>query len=384
MILRKRMPELDTLRGVAVLLVFVYHGLFWSIAPARMTAGARMWTPLFRGGWSGVQLFFVLSGFLITGILMRSRGSSTYFRTFYLRRALRILPACLLLIAALLATGVSHWPFAFVSLAFLANLSLLLHVPVDYAPLWSLGVEEQFYALWPAAVRRASDRAIVVIAASVFAVTPLIRAIAFAIGARGGIYYFTWYNFDGLALGACLAVAAHLPRNPFATISAALLGSGVAMAIIVAAFGSLSRNTIAGSALLPTILYLLFGGIIGLTLVAGSSRFAALVNIRPLQWLGFISYGLYLVHVLAFTLFDRFVPIAQFDSAHVLLRFAAAGGLAIAVATLSRNTIERYFLDARVVLRGCEEIEGAVILSREDGEGSRATMLLEDPSLRSG
>jgi len=253
-ILRKRMPELDTLRGVAVLLVFLYHGLFWSIAPQRMTSGARAWTSIFRGGWSGVQLFFVLSGFLITGILMRSRGSSTYFRTFYLRRARRILPACLLLIAALLATGVAHWPFAFVSLAFLANLSMLLHVPMDYAPLWSLGVEEQFYALWPAAVRRASNRAVVIIAACVFALTPLVRAIAFATGARQGITYFTWYNFDGLALGACLAVAAHLPRKTFAILSTALLGSGVAMAVALAAFRSLSRTTIAGSALAPTTL----------------------------------------------------------------------------------------------------------------------------------
>src|SRR4051812_24673193 len=124
-LVRKRMPELDTLRGVAILLVVLYHGLFWSLQDDRLTSSARQIGLLFRGGWCGVQLFFVLSGFLITGILIDAKGRPHYFRTFYLRRALRILPALFLFIAILIVTRAVTWTFALLSIAFLANVAPL-------------------------------------------------------------------------------------------------------------------------------------------------------------------------------------------------------------------------------------------------------------------
>src|ERR1700758_3091094 len=87
------MPELDSLRGVAILSVVLYHGLFWSNNLTGLTGWARMVVNLSRLGWLGVNLFFVLSGFLITGILLGQKSSSNYYSHFYFRRALRILPA---------------------------------------------------------------------------------------------------------------------------------------------------------------------------------------------------------------------------------------------------------------------------------------------------
>lgn len=92
-IIRPKMPELDSLRGVAILLVVFYYGFFWSNGLAGLSGAAKLFVSLTRFGWLGVNLFFVLSGFLITGILIDSRAKKHYFRRFYVRRALRILPA---------------------------------------------------------------------------------------------------------------------------------------------------------------------------------------------------------------------------------------------------------------------------------------------------
>src|ERR1700721_3146770 len=119
-LLQKHMPELDILRGCAVLAVLFYHGLFWSGATS-----SNHWAHLFIKstvvGWLGVNLFFILSGFLITGVLMDAKGRPSYYRNFYLRRALRILPAYLALIAILILVGWLQFKSAMVALLFIAN-----------------------------------------------------------------------------------------------------------------------------------------------------------------------------------------------------------------------------------------------------------------------
>src|SRR5437879_13788258 len=104
-ILRARMPELDAVRGIAILMVMVYHGLYWQVD---LTAFPRWGRLLMTCAWSGrlgVDLFFVLSGFLITGLLLDSRSRTDYYSRFYVRRALRILPAYF---AMLLVLAVAH------------------------------------------------------------------------------------------------------------------------------------------------------------------------------------------------------------------------------------------------------------------------------------
>src|SRR5262249_34931654 len=141
-LLRPFMPELDVLRGVAILGVLFLHGFYWQYSTLNFHGAARLFVLVTKAGWVGVNLFFVLSGFLITGILLDSKNTSRYYRRFYTRRALRILPAyyvLLLLLALLRQASAAYLGLSFI---YLANITTLLHVANDYGPLWSLAVEE--------------------------------------------------------------------------------------------------------------------------------------------------------------------------------------------------------------------------------------------------
>ena len=136
------MPELDSMRGIAVLMVLFLHGMAAPLNASLSRLGQTMLSVSQYGG-VGVNLFFVLSGFLITGILI-VQGPSDYYRRFYARRALRILPALYATLIVLLLGGLIGWRFVMVSLLFLANFAPLLGLPLQYPVLWSLAVEEQF------------------------------------------------------------------------------------------------------------------------------------------------------------------------------------------------------------------------------------------------
>jgi peptidoglycan/LPS O-acetylase OafA/YrhL len=146
------MRGLDVLRGIAILLVLIYHGFLFS-AP-RLVLGTPTLQSLYLltgWGWLGVNLFFVISGFLITGILQDSRSSTQYFQRFYTRRALRILPAYLVTLFLLWGFHLVRLPYLLICVLFLANMPGLL-LPTGtalYGPLWPLAVEEQFYLVWP-------------------------------------------------------------------------------------------------------------------------------------------------------------------------------------------------------------------------------------------
>src|SRR5215467_6828500 len=121
------MPELDSLRGIAILTVVFYHG-FSQYQTAGMPALERAFLLATQWGWLGVNLFFVLSGFLITGILLDSKSKPQYYRRFYIRRALRILPAyCLLLVTLLVLPRIGlvdrhiSWSFVGLSFVYLSN-----------------------------------------------------------------------------------------------------------------------------------------------------------------------------------------------------------------------------------------------------------------------
>jgi peptidoglycan/LPS O-acetylase OafA/YrhL len=340
------MPELDTLRGVAIAMVVLYHGLYWSLTSQPLTHAARALGSYFHGGWSGVQLFFVLSGFLITGNLLDSAQRRGRFARFYWRRALRILPAFLLVLGAVVSLRMVTWQFALLSAAFLANLAPLAGVAMGYPVLWSLAVEEHFYAVWPAVVYNVRPRSVAIVSAVILFVEPVIRAVAVWRRLDGGLAFYTWFSVDGLAAGALLALLArNLSRRTFGSIAVAALILAGAIGGLLAVSGNTSRMTVAGGALTPTVLYAFFAGILSLALLAGSSRYRRLVNIAALQWLGYISYGLYLIHLICFDLFDRAVqPAGIRDLQFVLIRFAVAGSCAIGLAALSRYAFENRFL----------------------------------------
>ena len=325
-LVRSYMPELDSLRGVAILLVLFFHGMV-PVQNAELSRAGKIIFAVSQYGWVGVNLFFVLSGFLITGILMDSRGRQDYYQRFYLRRALRILPALYAILLLLLVGGWIQWRFLLLSAVFLANSAPLLGVPLQYGPLWSLAVEEHFYLLWPALIRRLSLRGVTLIIAVILVASPLFREIGFALAhyPQNFASLYTWSNLDGLALGALLAIWLRQPgfrRVQLSQVALPLLFAGVAGFVLIA------RHPRADAAFAATACNLASAGFLSCVLLLGSSRWSFLVERPALKFLGFISYGLYLVHILAFRLaeilFSRWLSVLIWSgrpTAAMLLRF---------------------------------------------------------------
>lgn len=348
-LIRPYMPELDTVRGIAVLLVLFLHG----IAPplgARLSAPGEFLLSAAQHGGAGVNLFFVLSGFLITGILLDSKLCPGYYRRFYTRRALRILPALGATLLLLFVGGWINWRFALVSMAFLANSSALLGVPLQYGPLWSLAVEEHFYLAWPTLIRRLSSRWQLGLMISIMVGSPILRAITFAHsqGTYTGRPLYTWFNLDGLGMGAALAIWLRLPsfqRVHLARVALPLLVTGVAL------YFWATQRPQTSAVVAESACDIASAGFLSCMLLLGSSRWRALVDRPILKFMGFISYGLYLIHVLAFRMTEillshvfSVVISSGKPMTAMLLRFLIGSGLAIAVAFVSRRSFEEKFL----------------------------------------
>jgi len=203
----KRVPQLDSIRGLAVLAVLVHN-----------TDVNRYTGFVARNGWMGVDLFFVLSGFLITGILLDTKDAEGYFRNFYARRCLRIWPLyyCTLffmfVVVPLLRPSEAHQVFDARSMPWWSYLVYLQNflVPVvtrATGPLgvtWSLAVEEQFYLVWPLVVRCCSERTLRRITIAIICFDPLLRFFLLRQGFN--VYPSTFCRLDGLMWGALLAL----------------------------------------------------------------------------------------------------------------------------------------------------------------------------------
>jgi len=352
-LVRPFMPELDTLRGIAVLGVLLLHAFFWQYAGYSFGPFARAFLRATQPGGYGVNLFFVLSGFLITGILLDSKNREHYYRRFYTRRALRILPAYYALLLALLVLRSSSAAFVGLSFVYLANMTSFFGVACDYGPLWSLAIEEHFYILWPAVVRTLTRRRLAWVSVSLVILIPALRATSFALGYKAGLDWYTWFAADGLAAGSVLAIVlrTNVTRKQIWTLCGVLLGSSVIAGIVGAPFGLDTRNRPLGAGLQWTTVHVFCAGILVLFLLAGTSSAKRCVNLSVLRFFGYLSYGLYLYHMLAFRMYDRIcrnyfpqlIP-SNGRFALVLLRFILAGSAAVAVAYLSRRFFEERFL----------------------------------------
>ncbi|MGB9236138.1 MAG: acyltransferase [Terriglobales bacterium] len=343
------MPELDSVRGIAVLAVIVFHGLARPLH-AQLPAFGRLLFTLSQHGWAGVNLFFVLSGFLITGILLDSNRRPDYFRRFYFRRALRILPALYGMLLLLLIGGWISSSFAAISILFLANFGGVLGVGLGYGPLWTLAVEEHFYMLWPLVVRRCSVRILTILASTVWLGSPILRILTL-VGSPVPQHFaslYTWFNLDGLSLGALLAIWLRVPS--FRRYHLACIAPLV-MTVSAAAFFFLVGRPWADATVEKSVCNLASAGFLSCVLLVGASNWSFLVDQPILKFFGFISYGLYLVHALAYHLSDIVLsrPLAMLMAnrepmAAVLMRFAGGLLLGIAVAYLSRRSLEEKFL----------------------------------------
>ena len=363
-----KLRELDALRGIGVLAVVVYHALFWSDRP--LITGVPGTILHIAGGWAGVDLFFVLSGYLITGMLLDARPRPRFFRTFYIRRMLRIWPAYFGLLGLLALSAHITLPFAVASTFFAANLCGLFGIPMPYGPLWSLAVEEQFYLAWPVVVRVASATGLAAIAVVVLLTEPGLRYLTFLHHDIGGLYRYTWLRLDGLALGAlvCLFVRSRwmtLPRlGRLGWVLAALAGLA---AVLGARHGIMTRRLPLGAAFQLSVIALASAAVVCLVMRLGQSRFRWLVQVPALEFFGEISYGLYLYHMLVFLWYDRLLgPYAQTLVGHLgtvgltLIRFTLAASSAVVLATLSRRYYEQLFLRLRSRLAPIQPVAAPV------------------------
>jgi peptidoglycan/LPS O-acetylase OafA/YrhL len=365
-LLRPVMPELDSLRGIAIIGVLLLHAFYSSYSSFPFSGLPRVFLQATQPGWLGVNLFFVLSGFLITGILLDSKDKPQYFRRFYTRRALRILPAYYLLLIIL---GVLHQASAgFLGLSFiyLANVTALFGVVSDYGPLWSLAVEEHYYILWPSVIYKLTRRHLAIITVALCVLIPVLRGVSFRLGYTAGLGWYTWFVADGLATGSLLAIflRTSASRRTVAVVCGTLLAVGFMLAGIGRPFGILTRERVLGAALQETVIDIVFAGFLLLVMLLGTSARRHYVNNSVLRFLGYISYGLYLIHLLVFRIYDRlcrnYWPWLQPTARHfglVVLRFVLAGGAAIGVAYLSRKYFEERFLRLKDRFAGAKQAE---------------------------
>ena len=329
------MPELNSLRGLACLAVLFFHGL-WAYIPQTATGFQGFLRDSTSGGHYGVNLFFVLSGFLITGILLDSKNRADYFKRFYKRRVLRILPAYYIMIALLALYGLSL-RFLGLSLLHIANLAPAFGVPLAYGPFWSLAVEEQFYLIWPAIVRRCPTRALVY---ALILILVINFRLAFAsVTDTWDIGFRLWYSSHGLALGALLAIFLRSDLGSRSNVKWMVVGlavSGITLRCV------LGPNPVwASFGWEMSFAALLLG-----SLLTGTSRYAACTRPRILLFFGDISYGLYLVHILIFAMYRRLVHVNS-NTWSILLQFVICSSVSIGLAVTSRFTVEEWFLSLK-------------------------------------
>jgi peptidoglycan/LPS O-acetylase OafA/YrhL len=339
-------PELDGLRGIAILLVVAFH-----LTPAR---GPLAWADhLFQIGWTGVDLFFVLSGYLITGILLDSVGRPHYYRNFIVRRSLRIFPlyyACLILYCAL-----TFWPAPirwadFLTrfdgawyLPYLGNFQVFLHNAWPGAailtPLWSLQVEEQFYWSYPFLIWAVNRRILTyVLAGSVVCALVLRTILVFTMPHNlVGPYVLMPCRMDSLAMGGLVAIAA---RDRPELLKGRWAGWLTAVcSLIFVAVALLTHDETPWPAAMRTIGYtgadLAFTGMLVLLIGQRQPALLWICRKRWLIWLGTISYGLYLLHIPARSVTSQWITPALHLTPHGSLEFVVGCVFAIAAASVS-------------------------------------------------
>lgn len=286
-----RILPLDGLRGIAVAMVLAQHLWGW------------------MNGWIGVDVFFVLSGFLITTILLKERELPAFWKVFYLRRFTRLMPPFALLLVLTTLLGLVQWRVLWPYLLFASNFGVLKQGHAmgvsDLGILWSLAIEEQFYFVWPLQVRRFSRRTLVFVLTAAVLAEPLLRLPPTLLHkAWTYTYFLTPFRLDGLAMGALLALAMqHEPsRTVLRGVSAVL--TPVTMLALVLLLPRLRLGSdvpflnLYGFSLIAINACILLAYV----LLRPDCALARILSVWPLVWLGRISYGLYLYHRFTYNL----------------------------------------------------------------------------------
>lgn len=339
--------ELDGLRGIAILLVIVHR--FWP----RSATGP--WADAAGAGWIGVDLFFVISGFLIAGILLDTRGEPGYFRNFYARRILRIFPLYYLFVGGVLVafsgsaefrehSGSPIWYL--VHLGNMPEAMLDNDVPYWLAPVWSLAIEEQFYLTFPLVVAVVRPERLGRVLVAMIIAAPLIRlGTMLAAPERERIQYlFTLCRLDTIAVGCLLAVIFRSVdlekwRVPIVRSAAVI----VCVAALFALDTGLDRTTPLGRTLGYTVVAFACASVVALVVLFREQHETAALRFAPLAYLGKLCFGLYLLHRPADTIVSAAAAKVGLGD-HQLWLLPAKLALAVVLATISWRLLERPFL----------------------------------------
>jgi peptidoglycan/LPS O-acetylase OafA/YrhL len=344
--LRGHVPVLDGLRGLAILLVLFAH-----FTPK---GGHTLVGAIVRGiasvGSTGVDLFFVLSGFLITGILLEAKGGAHYFRNFYARRTLRIFPlyygvlfVCFVVVPLIHPPGEAErrvareqgWLWLYAG-------NIRESLPHAYFPFnggwiamdhfWSLAVEEHFYLVWPLAVFLLGRRAMIGFS---------LALIGVALGLRAGLYYspiesmahyhFTPCRMDELAMGGLLALVARGPRGAAWVRRGAVVALPVALVAVAATW----KMEFGEFVLRGTLLGVLFAATLAIVVTCGEGKYS---------YAAYVLHPLVLTTVLMKVSHERLAELTHSSIAGVFVYMAMGFGLTMGAAWGSWHLYEKHFL----------------------------------------
>jgi peptidoglycan/LPS O-acetylase OafA/YrhL len=353
-------PELDGLRFFAFLAVYVHHTATFG------TQGTHHNLPDWLGnalgsigesGAFGVDFFFVLSAYLVTELLLRERDlrGAVDVRAFYVRRMLRIWPLYFvyLLVARALAYVVPGerlpWLHVLAYALFSGNWAYTLApVPTVAGPLWSVSVEEQFYILWPLAMRRAPLRRMAVIAVGIVAVGIAIRI---ALGIHGlndpWVQKNSFARIDGLAAGILLAVALHGRSAPQIApwVRWCMLAGAVATLVAIGhSFNLIHGPPLVWRMALGWPLAAAASAVILVAVLGDSGPIGWLLRLGPVVYLGRISYGLYIWHQVGLLAVAQYFPHHTAASKDWIGHFVVGLPVTVALAALSYRFVEQPFL----------------------------------------
>ena len=344
------LPQLDGIRAVAVSLVVILHCI---IVPEN---GVVAWIArnVLSNGWIGVDLFFALSGYLITSILLRTKQHPHYFRNFYARRALRIFPLYYAIVGVM--AGIAIWlPFgplhpAWPYLTYTSNLWLVF-ARWEWKPLghtWSVAIEEQFYLFFPLIVYRLNKARLRTLLWIVIAISPFVRVAMNALTFPSAAAFTTFCRLDVLAMGALVAVELD-GHAAIGKRAARRIRLAFAMSLTATSFLWVTQHFNAST---------VFFNAVTLTIIEVTSALFICLSVAapvaPLDWLlrrrlpvatGRISYGIYLIHYPVVTIVEWQARLRMADTwTRTAVIASVSIGATMILATLSWICFERPIL----------------------------------------
>jgi peptidoglycan/LPS O-acetylase OafA/YrhL len=382
-VLNGYVPALDGVRGLAILVVMLGHFAIGFFPLNGVDSAVKV---LVQSGWAGVDIFFVLSGFLITGILLEAKGSSHYFRNFYARRVLRIFPAyyaflfIFFIVAPRITPAALNWPFDSWKTSqwwfwgYASNLQILFPSWVRPLPLshfWSLAVEEQFYLFWPAVVLISSRKSLIrtCIAFLIGCVVLRIWLHSTGIDTTAG-YRITPARLDTLGMGALLAVLVRDPRMWARIRRMPVIAMGIALTgvtLLSIPEGGMLQGGFGMQAAGYTLLAMLGAALIVISIDPARARSPLhwFLRSRTMRFLGKYSYAMYIIHFpLDWVLENTGHGVARFPvmfgsrlPAYAMFALFASAITAI-LALASWNLFEKHFLHLKRFFPRAEEERG--------------------------